>query len=304
MLRLPRALLFVLPVVVAAMAASCASDDERAARVDTKQEVPRASSFDPAALGRLERRAGARIGVFALDTGSGRVVSHRADERFPFASTFKALAAGVALRRASAAELARVVEIEQTDLVEYAPVVSDFVGVGLPLRRLVDAALQWSDNAAANLIVEELGGLAQFQRELRALGDRITSIDRPEPELNEAVPGDERDTTTPHAIGRDLQRLLLGDALTPRRRELLRSMMLLNKTGDGTIRAGVPSGWRVANATGTAYYGTRNDVAIAWPPRSEPIVLAVYTTHASADAAPDDALVADATRIAVRALRR
>ncbi len=298
-----RALLPVLAIVVAATATSCGSDEERSAQVDT-QPSSRAGSSDPAALGRLERRAGARIGVFALDTGSGRVVAHRADERFPFASTFKALAAGVTLRRASAAELARVVEIEQTDLLEYAPVVDDFVGAGLPLQRLVNAALQWSDNSAANLIVEELGGLAQFQRELRALGDRTTSIDRPEPELNEATPGDERDTTTPRAIGRDLQRLLLGDALTPRRRELLRSMMLLNKTGNGTIRAGVPSGWRVANATGTACYGTRNDVAVAWPPRNEPIVLAVYTTHASADAMPDDALVAGAARIAVRALRR
>ncbi len=303
MLRLPRALLFVLPVVIAGTAVSCASDDERAARVDQRQ-VPRASSVDPAALSRLERRVDARVGVFALDTGSGRAVAHRADERFPFASTFKALAAGITLRRASDAELAQIVEIEQADLLEYAPVVSGFVGEGLPLRRLVEAMLQWSDNAAANLVVEELGGLDELQRGLRALGDRTTSVDRPEPDLNEAAPGDERDTTTPSAMARNLQRLLLGDALTPRRRELLRSMMLANRTGDGTIRAGVPSRWRVATATGTAYYGTRNDVAVVWSPRGEPIVLAVYTTHASADATPDDALVASATRIAVRALRR
>jgi beta-lactamase class A len=259
---------------------------------------------EPSELARLERREGARIGVFALDTGSGRVVQHRADERFPFASTIKAVAAGVALRRASAAELTRVVEIRPDDVVQWSPIVEDHIGMGLGLQHLVNASLQWSDNAAVNLVVEELGGLDAFERDLRALGDRVTSIDRPEPGLNEAVPGDKRDTTTPRAIAHDLRRFLLGDLLTPRRRELLRSMMLANATGDRTIRAGVPRSWKVADKTGTAAYGTRNDVAVAWPPRRKPIVFVVYTTHTTPDAKPNDALVAEAARIAVKALRR
>jgi beta-lactamase class A len=300
MSRLNLSLLLALVIAAAAAVASYGATEPShrpAARAPARP-------VDPITLAGLERRENARIGVFALDTGSGRVVQHRADERFPFASTVKALAAGVVLRRASAAELTRVVDIQRDDLVQYSPVTDAYVGMGLGLQHLVNAAMQWSDNAAANLIVEQLGGTARFERELRALGDRVTSIDRLEPDLNEALPGDERDTTTPRAIAGDLRRLLIGNALTPRRRELLRSMMLANTTGDKAIRAGVPASWKVGDKTGTAGYGTRNDIAVAWPRRGKPIVLAVYTTHTSADAAPDDALVAEATRIAIRALRR
>lgn len=301
MSRLASILLIVLTISAAATFPGCGSDTGPTASSATRSAP---ASVDPPALAELERREGTRIGVFALDTGSGRVVEHRADERFPFASTMKALAAGVALRRASATKLARVIAIEPSDVVRWSPVVNDHVGMGLSLQSLVNATLRWSDNAAVNLIVEELGGLERFERELRALGDRTTSIDRPEPDLNEAVPGDVRDTTTPRAMAHGLRRLLLGDVLTPRRRELMRAMMLANTTGDRTIRAGVPRSWTVADKTGTGGYGTRNDVAVAWPPRGEPMVLAVYTTHDSADAQPNDDLVASATRIAVEALHR
>ncbi len=303
MSRLTKILLSVIALAAAVATAGYAAAHDPTARAAAAPRVTPAA-VDPPALAELERREGARIGVFALDTGSGRVVGHRADERFPFASTIKAMAAGVAFRRASAEQLARVVQIEPSDVVRWSPLVEDHVDMGLSLQALVNASLQWSDNAAVNLVVDELGGSEQFERELRALGDRVTSIDRPEPDLNEAVPGDTRDTTTPRAIGQNLRRLVLGDVLTPRRRELLRSMMLANTTGDRTIRAGVPQSWTVADKTGTAGYGTRNDVAVAWPPRGKPVVLAVYTTHpSSSDAPPDDALVAEATRIAVKALQ-
>lgn len=289
------------PVLFAALALGAPTAAAAASDARTRPVV---RPVDPPALARLEARERARVGVFAVHVRSGRSVAHRADERFPFASTFKVLAAGVTLRRASTKDLGEVVDIEASDIVVNSPVTDSFVGIGLPLRHLLAAALQWSDNAAGNLIVEHLGGLEPFQRELRRLGDRTTSIDRTEPDLNEARPGDARDTTTPRAIAADLRRLLLGDVLTNRRRQILRRLMLANATGDNTIRAAVPDTWKVADKTGTAAYGTRNDIAVAWPPAGGPVVIAVYTTHETADAKADDDLVAAATRTAIRALRR
>lgn len=267
--------------------------------------APQPAAATGSAFARLEQRANARVGVVALDTATGRVVAYRAGERFPFASTAKVLAAGVALRRLTEAQLDHVVRYDQTDVLDYAPVTDDFVTSGLAVRHLINASLQWSDNTAANLVVERLGGPDRLERSLRAIGDTTTSVDRLEPELNEAVPGDLRDTTTPRAMVTDLRRLLLGHTLTPRRRMLLRSMMVTNTTGDRLIRAGVPAGWTVADKTGSASYGTRNDVAVAWPPRgAAPVVIAVFTTHTDVSAKTDDALVAALTRTALARLSR
>jgi beta-lactamase class A len=38
------------------------------------------------------------------------------------------------------------------------------------------------------------------------------------------------------------------------------------------IRAGVPGGWVVGGRTGAAGYGTRNDIAVVWPPNRPPII--------------------------------
>lgn len=257
---------------------------------------------DPPPLAALERGAGARIGVYAIDTGTGRVVAHRADERFPFASTGKILSAGLTLRHATDAQLGRVVHWTPGEVLDYAPVTDDFVDSGLALRHLLNAELEWSDNTAANVVVRELGGPAALQASLAEFGDRVTHVDRLEPDLNTAIPGDLRDTSTPRQIASDLRALLLGPFLTPRRRALMRTFMESTTTGDGLIRAAVPSDWTVADKTGSASYGTRNDVAVVQPPRGAPIVIAIDTTHAQAAAATDDALVASAAKVAIQAL--
>jgi beta-lactamase class A len=256
------------------------------------------------AFARLEREHAARLGVIATDTGTGRTVSYRAGERFAFASTSKALTAGLLLQRASDRDLRRVVRYRSSDLLEYAPVTRRHVGTGMTLRGLTIAALQQSDNTAANLVMRELGGPRGVERGLRALGDRTTEVERTEPTLNTAIPGERRDTTTPRAIARDLRAFVLGSALTPPRRTLLARWMVGNTTGDKYVRAGVPAGWVVADKTGSAGYGTRNDVAVVWPPQGRPIVIAVLSDRRRDPArASDDALIARATRTAVRALR-
>lgn len=254
------------------------------------------------AFAALERRYGARLGVAAIGTGNGRAIAHRAGERFAFASTVKVFIAAAVLDASSDADLATVVHYDRGDLLEYAPVTSEHVDTGMTVRELIDAALRSSDNTAANLLVERLGGPDAVERWLRGIGDRTTSVDRVEPELNEATPGDRRDTTTPERFATGLRTVLLGDALDAADRRVLRAAMLGNTTGDATIRAGVDPSWRVADKTGTASYGVRNDIAVVTPPGRAPIVLVVMSSRSDPGAEPSDALVAAATRAAVAAL--
>ncbi|MBT1674860.1 class A beta-lactamase [Curtobacterium flaccumfaciens pv. flaccumfaciens] len=265
----------------------------------TRSAVSTSDAATTRAFGALERRYDARLGVAAIDTGSGRTIAHRAGERFAFASTVKVFIAAAVLDASSDADLMTVVHYDRGDLLEYAPVTSEHVDTGMTVRELVDAALRSSDNTAANLLVERLGGPEAVERWLRGIGDRTTSVDRVEPDLNEATPGDRRDTTTPEQFAADLRTVLLGDVLDAADRRVLRDAMLGNTTGDATIRAGVDPSWQVADKTGTASYGVRNDIAVVTPPGREPIVLVVMTSRAVPGAEPSDALVAAATRAAL-----
>ncbi|MEV6633573.1 class A beta-lactamase [Actinoplanes sp. NPDC051470] len=249
----------------------------------------------------LEADHDARLGVYAVDTGTGRTVTYQADQRFAYASTFKALAAAAVLDNTTDADLDRIVHYTRADLVDYSPITSLHVDEGMPLGDIASAAITVSDNTAGNLLFRELGGPDGLERELRLIGDRVTSVDRIEPDLNTAVPGDRRDTSTPRALGADLRAYAVGCS---RDHAQLVAWLRANTTGDNTIRAGVPAGWTVGDKTGTAAYGTRNDIAVLWPPTGAPIVLTVLTTHDDAGAATDDKLIADATRLALAQLRR
>jgi beta-lactamase class A len=249
----------------------------------------------------LERDHGARLGVTAIDTGSGQRVTYRSRERFPFASTNKVFVAAVVLAQSSSDDLDTVVHYDRSDLLAHAPVTTRSVDTGMTVRALLDAMLRSSDNTAANLLVERVGGPAVVEQALRDLGDPTTNVDRVEPDLNDAVPGDQRDTTTPAQFAADLRQVLLGSALDPSDRRMLRERMLGNTTGDATIRAGVDPAWAVADKTGTGSYGVRNDIGIVYPTGRAPIVVVVMTSKDTADAEPDDALVAAATRTAVTA---
>ncbi|MFJ9575060.1 class A beta-lactamase [Streptomyces sp. NPDC101191] len=253
---------------------------------------------------RLERKFDARLGVYALDTGDGSVLAHRADERFAYASTYKALAAGAVLKTSAPAALERVVHYTRDDLVTHAPITEQHVDTGMTLRALCDAAVRYSDNTAGNLLFRALGGPKGFQAALAGLGDRTTRADRYETALNEATPGDPRDTSTPRALATDLRAYALGDALDPEGKALLVDWLRRNTTGDDVIRAGVPAGWQVGDKTGTADYGTRNDIGVLWHPDRAPIVLAVLSSRAARDAEHDDRLLAQATEAVVTALTR
>jgi beta-lactamase class A len=253
-------------------------------------------------LEELEVEYDARLGVYAIDTGTGQAVDFRGDERFAFASTYKALAAAAVLEQNSLAELDEVIAYTSDDLVTHSPITENSVDTGMSLRDLAVAAIQYSDNTAGNLLFDELGGPAGFDAALTELGDTSTRADREETELNDTAPGDDRDTSTPRALADDLGQYVLGDTLDPEKQALLTAWLKGNTTGDNLIRAGVPDGWVVGDKTGAAGYGTRNDIAVIWPPAGAPIVLVVLSDRDAADADYDDALIAAAARITVDAL--
>jgi beta-lactamase class A len=255
-------------------------------------------------LAALEREFDARLGVHALDTGSGATIAHRAGERFAFCSAFKALAAAAVLSGHPLSHLDTVVTYSENDLMPSSVITRRHVATGMTIRELCDAAVRHSDGTAGNLLLRDLGGPRRLTAYARGLGDAVTRMDRTEPDITSAIPGDPRDTTTPRAFGTDFHRLVLGDALPSAKRAVLRDLLERNATSAGTrrIRAGVPRGWRVADKTGTGEYGTANDIAVVWPPGAAPLVVAIMSSRTAAGAAYDEALLARAAAFAVAAL--
>ncbi|WP_030548304.1 class A beta-lactamase [Streptomyces albus] len=252
----------------------------------------------------LESEHGARLGVFARNLDTGETVVRRADERFPMCSLFKPVAAAAILRDhdRNGAFLARRIRYSETDLVTHSPITKDHVAEGMTVGELCDAAIRFSDNTAANLLLRELGGPRAVTRFCRSVGDRTTRLDRWEPELNTAEPWRVEDTTSPRAIARTYTRITIGDALSPADRERLTGWMLANTTSGERFRAGLPAAWDLADKTGGGDYGTNNDAGVAWTPDRTPIVLAVLTTKPAPDAAPDNALIAETAELLASAL--
>ncbi|NEW91615.1 class A beta-lactamase [Rhodopseudomonas sp. BR0M22] len=255
---------------------------------------------------RLEAESGGRLGVGVLDTASGRTIGHRLDERFPMCSTFKVLAAGLVLARVDRKQesLDRRVSYAKSDLVTYSPATEKHVEGGMTIAELCEAAITLSDNTAGNLLLASFGGPAGLTTFARSLGDDTTRLDRIETELNEALPGDPRDTTSPRAMAQDLRALTLGDALSPASRAQLITWLKANTTGGTRLRAGVPTGWTVGDKTGTGDRGTANDVAVIWPPQRAPLIVTVYLTGATVARDQQNKIIADVGAEVVRAFAK
>ncbi|KAF1722747.1 class A beta-lactamase [Pseudoxanthomonas wuyuanensis] len=250
----------------------------------------------PKRLRAIEKDSGGRLGVAVLDSGSGQQANWRGDERFAMCSTFKFLLAAAVLARVEKGEeaLERRIPILASDLVSHSPVTEKLVGgEGASIAQLCEATMIVSDNAAANLLLPLVGGPEGLTRFVRTLGDTRTRLDRTEPSLNSAIPGDPRDTTTPLAMLHSMQRLLLGDALADASRQQLLVWLRGNLTGDNRLRAGLPAGWQAGDKTGTANNGsngTSNDIAILWPPGRAPLLLTCYLTESPLASAARDGI--------------
>lgn len=251
----------------------------------------------------LEKKFDARLGVYAIDTGTNQTIAYRPNERFAFASTYKALAAGVLLQKNSTEKLNEVVTYTKEDLVDYSPVTEKYVDTGMTLGEIAEAAVRYSDNTAGNILFHKIGGPKGYEKALRQIGDRVTMSDRFETELNEAIPGDNRDTSTAKAIATNLKDFTVGNALPDQKRNILTDWMRGNATGDKLIRAGVPKDWIVGDKSGAGSYGTRNDIAIVWPPNRAPIIIAILSSKDEKEAAYDNQLIAEAAEVVINALR-
>ncbi|MBK1785816.1 class A beta-lactamase [Prauserella cavernicola] len=251
-------------------------------------------------LAELERKYGARLGVHAVATDTGATIAYRADERFAFCSTFKFLAAAAVLHRNPLSHLDTTVNYSEVDLMTSSVITERHVDTGMTIRQVCDAAVRYSDGTAGNLLLRDLGGPAEVTAYARRLGDGVTRMDRFEPDITEASPGDPRDTSSPRAMGHDLREIVLGSALTPEKRAFLRDLLERNATKAGAMRikAGVPAEWVVAGKTGTGDYGTLNDIAVVFPSGSAPLVISIMSSKTARDAEYEQGLIAEAAAIA------
>lgn len=251
----------------------------------------------------LEKACAGRLGVTVLDTASGRRIGHRQDERFPLCSTFKTVLAATVLDQSRRVPglLDRRVPVREADLLSHAPVARRHAGKDLTVRDLCRATIITSDNTAANLLFDVVGGPPAVTAVLRAQGDSVTRSDRLEPELNSFAEGDPRDTTTPAAMAATLQRLVLGDALAQGARQQLADWLIDNETGDACLRAGLGARWRVGDKTGSNGEDARNDTAVLWPMGGgAPWVITAYLQAADISNDQRASVLAQVGRIADR----
>ncbi|MDX2591570.1 class A beta-lactamase [Streptomyces sp. WI03-4A] len=249
-------------------------------------------------FGDLERRYGARLGVYARNVRTRRTVAYRAGEPFAMCSTFKAFAAAAVLRdHGDRAPLDAVIHYPPRDILDNSQHSEAHLTTGMTLGEACAAAIQYSDNTAGNLLLRQIGGPQGLTRFFRSLGDRVSRLDRWETDLNTAVPGDPQDTSTPEALGRSFERLTLGRTLARADREQLVTWLKGNTTSAERFGAGLPRNWVLADKTGTGSYATANDIGVAWTTRRTPLLLTVLSTKDAEDASVDNRLIRDAAAI-------
>jgi len=252
-------------------------------------------------LAQLEVSVGGRIGISAINTANNTQLQYRAEERFPFCSTAKVMVVSAILKQSMTDShfLQQKIMYKKEDLVVYSPITEKHLDEGMTISELGAATMTQSDNTAMNLLVKKLGGLKTITTFAHSIGDNAFRLDRWEPELNSAIPGDLRDTTTPAAMEKSLQQLAFGNALASPQREQLQTWLKNNTTGNFRIRAGVPKDWLVGDKTGTGDYGTTNDIGIIWPPKCSPIVVAIYFTQSKKEATPRNDVIASAMQMLI-----
>lgn len=258
------------------------------------------------ALEEIEASSGGRLGVALLDTATGTRMGRRRDEPFPMCSTFKVLAAGAVLTQVDAglAQLSHRVRFVESDVVANSPITKDRVGGdGMTLAELCAAAIDYSDNTAGNMLLGQIGGPAGLTRFARSLGDPVTRLDRKETELNESLPGDSRDTTTPAAMLANLDKLIFGSALSAGSRDQLVAWLKDNTTGGTRLRAGLPRDWSFGDKTGAGELGSTNDIAVIWPVERKPVVVTAYLTGTAAPVEQRNATLASVGRAVATALQ-
>ncbi|TXJ00429.1 MAG: class A beta-lactamase [Neisseriales bacterium] len=256
----------------------------------------------------LESSVNGRLGIMAINTANNQQLEYRGNELFPFCSTGKVMVVGAILKASESNPQLMLRQLhyskQDTESSGYAPISGQHIKDGMSVSALSQAAIAYSDNGAMNQLLQLLGGPQAVTSYARSMGDDKFNLVRSEPQLNSAIPGDIRDTTTPTAMAASLQKLVLESSLMLPQQQLLQQWLKGNTTGDKRIRAGVPQGWIVGDKTGTGDYGTTNDIAVIWPPHAKPIVIVIYFTQDKKDAKPQDEVIAKASKIVINEITR
>lgn len=248
----------------------------------------------------LEIDVGGRLGVAALDMESDRRVDYRSGSLFPICSTALLLLAGAVLAKVDrgSEQLDRAIPFSKADMLDYAPQAKTLLPKGqMTVAEACAGAITDSDNVCANLLLNSIGGPGALTLYARTLGDKTTHLDRVEPFLNEAMPGDARDITSPAAMLNDLGVLLLQNALSPASKALLTDWMVKSRTGGAKLRAGLPAVWKVGDKTGMGEHGSTNDIAIAWPPGRQPLLITAYLTDSAAELDARNKVLSEVARL-------
>lgn len=253
----------------------------------------------------IENEYNTKVGIYGINTENGKAYQHNADERFTFASTYKAIASGILLNKVAPSELNKKVEINESEIVANSPVTEQYIGKTMSLKALIKASMLQSDNTANNKIMQELGGVNGLKHELVQLGDDVSEPKRLEPELNYFDPNSKADTTTPRAAAQTLNSILTSNEMNESNLSLLKQTMIENKTGDTLIKAGMPNSYTVGDKSGQALtYATRNDLAFIYPKgQDKPIILAIYSKQDQKDAKPNDKVISDSAREVIKYLK-
>lgn len=249
-------------------------------------------------LSHLEKKFNGKIGVYAIDTNNNQIIAYRANERFPIQSTMKLIAVAALFKQSNSDKnlLQEKIIYTKKDLIYWHPITGTNVDKGMSLEALAEAAMSYSDNTAANLIIKKLGGPAAITNFAHSIGNQTFNIEHYEGSLN-SNPASLQDTSTPKDMAISVEKLMLDSLLTRTQKAELTIWMQNNTTGYKRIRAGVPIGWTVADKTGSGDYGIANDIGILWSPLCKPIVLAIYTIQSQQNAKSRDDIVASTTSI-------
>jgi beta-lactamase class A len=251
----------------------------------------------------LETSSGGRLGISAINTANNHRIQYRAEERFPMGCTSKVIGVSAVLKKSMADNsfLEQRVTYTKQDLINWTPITEKHLIDGMTISELSAAAISYSDNTAMNLLVKKIGGLQEINAFARSIKDNFFRQDNGWPrEAMSGGLGNLQDSSTPAAMEKSLQRLVFGDVLALPQRELLLAWLKNSTTGNARIRAGVPRNWLVGDKTGTGiYYGTTNDIGIIWPPKCDPIIVAVYYTHNKKEAIKREDIIASVTHMLI-----
>lgn len=250
-------------------------------------------------LKKVEDKYDANVGVYALNTTTDEEITFNEDKRFAYASTFKALSSAMLLEKTPHNELNKKVHVSKEDIVPYSPVLEKFINKDITIKKLIEATMLYSDNTANNMIIDELGGYKEVNKRLKSLDDKTTKPSRMEPELNNYDPKNNRDTSTPQAFGKTLNKLINDGRLSKENKTFLIDLMINNKSGDTLIKKGAPKNFKVADKSGQAItYASRNDVAFVYPKgESKPIVLVIFTNKEGKTDKPNDKVVSETAKV-------